>query len=461
MAGDLTLIVHDALLLTLDPAEPEPFAGWLAVDGEGRIAAIGRGAPPPAPGPTGSAPALVDAGGAIVAPGFVSAHSHLFTSGSRGLGTDQSLYGWIEAMTRWTVHATPEDLYWLTVHGALDFLDNGITTAYDFTAGRLDFDAGTPQHGAFGGRLRPAEQGEAQFRAKLDAGIRFVNSVMLDDAAGSRDEVLGRLDDIVDFASKHADDPRYLGSAISGAVQWAADRSTAEIEVEAMARHGLINQPHFLESPHEAAAQRAKFAWYRDAGALGPDLVFGHFVQATDALIAEAAEAGCGMVWQPTSNGRLASGIADVPRCRELGMRVGVGLDDQACTDCSDPFQNMRIGMYLLRASRQDPAAMPVREMLELHTLGSARVLGIEADVGSLEVGKYADFLVVDPRRPDTGPVWDPVATYVLACGLRNLRQVWVGGRLVSQDGVATNPLSAAASAEVHGRLGAIARRRG
>jgi len=186
--------------------------------------------------------------------------------------------------------------------------------------------------------------------------------------------------------------------------------------------------------------------------------VFGHFIQTTDDIIVEAAAHGCGMVWQPTSNGRLASGIADIPRCRELGMRVGMGLDDQSCTDLSDPFQNMRIGMYLLRASRRDPEALGVREVLELHTLGSARVLGIDGDVGSLEVGKYADFLVVDPRRPDTGPVWDPWASYVLACGLRNLTQVWVGGRLVSRDGAVVGELGAMASQEIHDRLGTIAR---
>ncbi len=270
MAGDITLIVHDALLLTLDPAEPEPFTGWLAVDDEGRIAAIGRGAPPPAPGPPGRpAPAMVDAGGAIVAPGFVSAHSHLFTSGSRGLGTDQSLYGWIEAMTRWTVHATPEDLYWLTVHGALDFLDNGITTAYDFTAGRLDFDAGTPQHGAFGGRLRPAEQGEAQFRAKLDAGIRFVNSVMLDDAAGSRDEVLGRLDDIVDYASKHADDPHYLGSAISGAVDKHRMSGFWDAELDSVLRDLAVTTLLFAG----VNADQCVLATLVDAACIGYDVV--------------------------------------------------------------------------------------------------------------------------------------------------------------------------------------------
>ncbi len=105
------------------------------------------------------------------------------------------------------------------------------------------------------------------------------------------------------------------------------------------------------------------------------------------------------MSWQPGSNGRLASGFADIATMREQGMTIGVGLDDQACTDISDPWQNMRMGMYGLRAQTGDPLSMMPEEMLRLHTLGSADVLGIEDRVGSLEVGKFADFLVVEPAQ--------------------------------------------------------------
>ena len=176
-------------------------------------------------------------------------------------------------------------------------------------------------------------------------------------------------------------------------------------------------------------------------------------------MIREAGRCGCGMVWQPTSNGRLASGFADIRACVDAGMGVGVGLDDQSCTDISDPWQNMRMGIYTQRAHRQDPAAMKVAEMLRLHTLGSAEVLGIADRVGSLEVGKYADFLIVDPRDPDTGPVWDPVGTYVLACGQRNLKAVYSGGDLVVEDGRSANPKATEASLELHRRLRAIAAR--
>jgi cytosine/adenosine deaminase-related metal-dependent hydrolase len=451
----VTLIVRDGLLVTMAEGRPDPYVGWFDVGDDGRITAIGAGERrgPPRHPPRHKAPRGVDAGGAIVAPGFVSAHSHLFTSGTRGMAADRSLYGWIDAIAAWTRRAGPDDLYWATLHGSLDFLNNGITSAYDFCHGLLDFEKESDGKATFGGTHKSVELLETQLAAKLDSGLRFVNSVTLDDFVGTHDAALDRVDHIVAFAEKHRDHPGYLGSAVSGAVQWAPDPSTAEIEVEVMRRHGIINQPHFLETPHEIELQRSKFAWYRDAGAFGPDLVFGHFIQTTDEQIVEAAAHGCGAVWQATSNGRLASGVAAVPRWRELGMRVGVGLDDQACTDVTDPFQNMRIGIYTQRAVHKDPMAMPVRDMLELHTRGSAEVLGIEADVGSLEVGKYGDFLVVDPRSPDTGPTWDVYGTYVLACSLRNLKQVWVGGELVSDDGRIVTHDTAEVNAQLHARM--------
>jgi cytosine/adenosine deaminase-related metal-dependent hydrolase len=452
------LIVHNVLVITMaatEGSEAVPFRGWLAVTAEGRLAAVEAGDPPT----DAVAEHVVDAGGSFVAPGFISAHSHLFTSGSRGLGMDEALYGWGDAMSVYTRQADAEDIYWCTLHGALDFLSNGITTAYDFTDSRLPASVGKDGQRVVLGPLKPAAYAQAQIRGKVDAGLRFVNSVMLNDEIGTGDEVLGRFAETMAYAEGYIDTGLYLGSAISGAVQWSPNASTASLEVAAMRRFGVINQPHFLETAQQTELQRSKWAWYREAGAFGRDLIFGHFVQATADMIAEAGRCGCGMVWQPTSNGRLASGFADIPACVAAGVRVGVGLDDQSCTDISDPWQNMRMGIYTQRAHRRDPRAMGVEQMLRLHTIGSAAVLGIDDRVGSLEVGKYADFLIVDPRDPDTGPIWNPIGTYVLACGLRNLKAVYRGGDLVSQSGRSTNPLAVEASRQLHARLARIAAR--
>lgn len=444
--------MHDAVLLTMDPDRPDPFRGWFAVGSDGRLTAVEAGDPAREVVDALLPEHVLDAGGALVGPGFVSAHSHLFTSASRGLGMDQSLYGWIEAMTRYTDAADATDLYWMTRHGSQDFLRNGITTAFDFTSAGLDFEKESEGVSRYAASLPDTDVQHAQLRAKTDAGLRHVHSVMLAQGSVPRAEALAQLDDVVSLAAS-VDRDLHLGVAISGTVQWAESRDAAELEVAAMRRHGLLNQPHLLETPHEVELQRSKFQWYADAGALGPDLVFGHFIQTTDEIIRIAAEAGCGMSWQPMSNGRLGSGVAQIPRIRELGMRVGIGLDDQSCTDVSDPFSNMRTALALLRATHRDPAALPVRDVLDLHTRGSAEVLGIDGHVGTLRVGRYADFLVVDPRDPDTGPVWDAYGTYVLACSLRNLHQVWVGGRLVAEGARLCDPQSGEVVDQVHERM--------
>jgi len=131
---------------------------------------------------------------------------------------------------------------------------------------------------------------------------------------------------------------------------------------------------------------------------------------------------------------------------------VGLGLDDQACSDVSDPWQNMRFGLYQARSTTRTAALMPA-DVLRMQTLGAAEVIGVADRVGSLAPGKFADFVVVDPRSPDMGPLHSPVDNYVLSSTLRNLKEVYVGGRLASRDGRSTSPLAAASVAEVHRRI--------
>ena len=440
----ISILVHNALMLPMAGDEPVVRDAWLLAE-DGIIAATGSRTPPAVDADT----EVVDAGGAFLAPGFVSSHSHLFTSGSRGLGVDQTLYGWCSAMFGVTGLASPEDIYWCTLHGSLDMINNGVTTAFDFTDGRLPWEPMIEGKRTGGGELRPLEYLLKQVDGKLDSGIRFVNSVMIDDTIGTREEVLERLAQVIDYCDMK-DPSRLLGKAISGALQWSPNPDCASIEVEAMGRFGIINQAHFLETREETELQRSKFDLYDEAGGLGPDLIFGHFVQTTPEIIQRAAAAGAGMSWQPSSNGRLASGIADVPAMRDSGMRIGMGLDDQSCTDISDPWQNLRMGMYLTRAVSGDPTSLTPLEVLRMHTLGSAEILKIDAKVGSLEPGKFADFVIVDPRAPDIGPLWDPVASYVLACGLRNLKAVYIGGELKSAAGVLVDSIAAEASARIH-----------
>lgn len=479
----MALLVTRAHLLTMAPGAADcgliP-GGWMLVE-DGRVAATGAGDPPTVPEAD-----VLDVGGAFVAPGFVSAHSHLFTSGARGLGADETLYGWCDEMLGLMGGATPETYYWTTLHGALDFIAGGTTTAFDFTDPRVSWDRdGSPRFvrdsvdrsqvdrstvdrstGAAGTGeprdpgLRPLEHQLAQIDGKVAAGIRFLNAASLDDSIGTDEEVLERFGAVVEHC-RSLDRSFALDAAIMGAVQWSDRPNAAALEVTAMRRYGVINQAHFLETREAVDAQRTKFAAYEQAGALGPDLIFGHFIQTTPQIIAAAAAGGASMSWQPASNGRLASGVADLPAILAAGMPVGMGLDDQACTDVADPWQNMRMGMALVRAATGQPGAMLPELVLRLHTEGSAQILGLAGQVGQLTAGAHADFLVVDPRSPDIGPLWRPVRSYVLACGQRNLKQVYIGGELVARDGVSLNPLAAEASAAVHRLMPIAAERTG
>lgn len=420
------LLVENATLITMDPDQPDSFTGYMLVGESGRILSIGDGAAPAVP----ETVQRMDLEGKLVGPGFISAHSHIFMSPLRGLGHDVTLYGWFRAWDKYLSHTTADDIYWFTLHGSLDFLRNGITTAYDFTYGgtvdELTDDPSQPQTVSV---QKPGPFYENQIRAKADAGLRFVDSPWLFEE-GTDDEIVQRYGDLKAWAeTNYGSNPLFLKMALSGQQQFAPTERTAQLEVRVMKEYGVMNQSHFLESPDAVEAQQEKFDWYDKAGALGPDFIFGHFIHVNEDILKRVAETGARMSWQPTSNGRLADGIADIVHYRELGIPVAVGLDDQSCTDVSDPWQNLRIGLYTMRGLHKRADILSVKDMLRLHTLGSAEVLNIDDKVGSLEVGKFADFLVVDPRDPDTGPVYEPLATYVLAMNLRNLKQVWVGGK--------------------------------
>jgi len=441
----MSLLVTHARLITIPAGTVDPGYiedGWMLV-ADGRIAAIGSGTPDV------TADETLDVAGGFVAPGFVSSHSHLFTSGLRGLGVADTLYGWCDAMLGTTAHMTPEQLYWSTLHGSLDFLGNGVTTAYNFTDPLQAWESMVDGKRTGTAGIRPLEYHYRQADGTLDSGIRFVDASGMDVTVGTEDEVFDRF--AAEVAHTRAMDPDFaLGSSIMGQVQWSPHPLAAEFEVEAMRRYGVTNQAHFLESPEAIEHQQSKFALYRDAGALGLGLMFGHFIQTTPEIIEQSIAGGASMSWQPASNGRLASGVARVPEMLEMGMKVGVGLDDQACTDVSDPWQNMRMGIYMQRARTKDPLLMMPELMLRLHTLGGAQIMGVDDRVGSLEVGKFADFVVVDPRSPDVGPLWHPVRSYVLAMSPRNLKAVYVGGVRVDEAGRSLNPLADEASAKVH-----------
>jgi len=423
------LLVRNATLLAMKHGEERPIIGYMAVGADGRITAIGAGEPP-AGTPAGS---TLDATGRIIVPGFISAHSHLFQSALRGLGADQYVRGWGQAVRVYSVHATDEDLYWFTLHGALDHLRHGITGVFNFGYGH-----------------RAGAYNDEQLRGLLDSGIRFVHAFAQARTLPVEEQYQSFLDYYA-FAKPHLNNPNFLRLGITGQ---GATLEQTKLDRRLMTEFGVLNETHFLEYPVGKEEQQKNFQNFIDTGTLGPDQFFGHFIHTTDEMLKKTAAAGSGMSWQPLSNGRLASGIADIPKYLSLGVKVGMGVDGQASADLPDPFENMRVGLYFLRAKNEDASVMQPIDILRLHTLGSAQVMGVADKIGSLEPGKYADFVVLNPAGGlDRAPVFDPYATVVFACNSANIESVYVGGDMVVDHVTPVKTDMARISAEVGARV--------
>jgi cytosine/adenosine deaminase-related metal-dependent hydrolase len=447
-----TLLVKNGLFITMKPGQETPFVGYMTVGPDGRITAVAPGAAPAGL----AADRVVDAAGKFVAPGFISTHSHLADSPLRGVGNTEVLAGWGRARQQFLQYTTAEDLYWFVLHGCLDYIRSGVTTAYDFTNNGTITVRVDPGQAAPEPIIKIGPFIEEQIRAKADAGLRFIDSIGLP-STGTDDEIVARVGQVIDFANKnYGTNPLFLKIAISGQIGNFPTKDRAFLEARVMKTYDLINHSHFLESSVTVAMQQPKFSWYEEAGALGPNLLFAHFIHTTPDMVARAGKAGSGMSWQPWPNGRLGDGIADIPLYRKLGLKISMGLDNQNSGDTCDPYTNMRCGLAVIRGVYKDAKAMPVYDILYLHTLAGAEVLQIADKVGSLEPGKFADFLLVDPCDPDTGPLHDAVATYVLSCGQRNLKQVYIGGKLAADGTKNLTFDSARASKEVYARVARI-----
>ena len=421
------LLVKNAVILTMADGQREPCNGYMLVGTDGKILTVAPGEPPA----DTSAAATYDAEGDFVIPGFISAHSHLYCSPLRGTGADKTLLDWIAAWVPLISASSPEDLYWYTLHGCIDFTRFGITSAYNFTTTGSKWNGyekpSTPV---------PGDWEEQQFRAEMDSGMRFIHSLS-GAFFGTEAEQRAGIEKFIAYTKPFQGNPRFLKLALSGGVAFTRDRDAARREAAYMRDYDLDNQMHYLEPPNAVQIQRDKFAWLEESGllAMGPRLYFGHFIHTTPEIVAAVAKAGCNMVWNPLSNGRLASGFADIPAYLKAGMKVGMGLDNQNASDIPDPFENMRTGLYAMRDKYEDATIMSPYDVLRLHTLGSATVMRVADRIGSLEPGKFADFDVINPRHRDIGPVYDPYASVVLACGQANLERVYIGGELVALRG--------------------------
>lgn len=171
---------------------------------------------------------------------------------------------------------------------------------------------------------------------------------------------------------------------------------------------------------------------------LSPRTVLVHMVHLTASDIETLAHSGTHVAHCPSSNTKLASGICPVPQLLDAGVNVTLGTDGAPCNNTCDLLAEMKLAGMLHKVSNMDPTVVPAETVLEMATINGAKALGLEDSIGSLEVGKKADFVVVDTRKVELQPVFSPVGLVVYAATGRDVEIVVVDGKVVVKDGKLT-----------------------
>ncbi|HSF62664.1 MAG TPA: 8-oxoguanine deaminase [Gaiellaceae bacterium] len=412
-------------IVTCDDAGTEHPEGWLLVEG-GLVASVGSGAEP-------EADESIELHGAVVTPGLVNTHHHLYQTLTRARAQEADLFSWLRELYPVWSGIDAESEYAAARTGLAELALSGCTTVFD-------------HHYVFPRGRRGLI--EAEVRAARELGVRMVasrGSMDLGEADGGLppDELVEDIDSVLADTERLASELHEPGpgARVQIAVAPCSPFSVTKrlmTESATLARKlGLVLHTHLAETVEEAAYCMELYGctpveYLTDLGWLGDDVWCAHCVHISPEGIEGFASSSTGVAHCPTSNLRLGAGIAPVPEYLDAGVRVGLGVDGSASNERSDLLFEVKQALLVARG-RSGPGAMTVRAALRMGTRGGAAVLG-RTDLGALEPGKCADFAVWRTDGLELGGADDPVAGLVLSAPHRVERLV-VGGEDVVLEG--------------------------
>ncbi|WP_330250719.1 8-oxoguanine deaminase [Nocardia sp. NBC_00565] len=424
-----TTVIDGCAVATVDPNGTEYRRGYVTVTGN-RITAVGAG---DAPDP-GTDAHRIDGRGCLLTPGLVNTHHHLYQWITRGLAADNTLFEWLT--TLYPIWAgIDEEAVRVAATGALSSLARtGCTTTTD-------------HHYVFpraGGDLLGAE-----ITAAADVGLRFHpcrGSMDLGQSSGGLppDDVVETLDAILTASADAVarwHDPSFdsmLRIALAPCSPFSVSTDLLR-ESAVLARDlGVRLHTHLAETTDEQEFCAEKFGctpaqYLEQLGWLGSDVWYAHGIYLDDDAIATMAKTGTGVAHCPTSNARIGAGIARTADLIAAGVPVGLGVDGAASNESSSMIEEPRNALLYARA-KGGPRAISTRMALALATIGGARVLGRDAEIGSIEPGKLADLALWRLDTPAHAGIDDPVAALILGSA-PPLAALIVNGREVVRDG--------------------------
>ncbi|MCX6036707.1 MAG: 8-oxoguanine deaminase [Chloroflexi bacterium] len=435
-----TLLIKNAtVLVTMDDHQREIPEGGLFVR-DGFIEQVGLTVELPQ-----AADEVLDLRGHLLLPGLVNTHHHFYQTLTRAVpaAQDANLFNWLKTLYPIWARLTPDDIFISTQTALAELALSGCTTASDHlylypNGARLDDEIAAAQE--VGVRLQSSRGsmslGESKGGLPPDSVVEPEEKILADSQ---------RLIQQYHDAKPGAFVQIVLAPCSPFSVTGELMKQSAKLARE----YGVHLHTHLAETEDEVQFCLQKFglrpvSYMESVNWMGEDVWFAHAVYVNGEEVKTFAKHGCGMAHCPSSNMRLASGIAPVKEYLAAGVKVGLGLDGSASNDGSHMLAEVRQAMLLARLKEgitgfslsNDPSRklMTAREALRLATRGGAGVLG-RSDIGSLEVGKCADFFAINLNRLDyAGALHDPVAAAVFCHPVRADTTV-IGGRFVVREG--------------------------
>jgi cytosine/adenosine deaminase-related metal-dependent hydrolase len=413
----MSTLIHGAYVVTMDDAGTEHEDGWVLI-ADGAVEGVGGGTPP-------DADDLIDLGGALVTPGLVNTHHHLYQTLTRAQAQEADLFTWLKTLYPVWAGIDAESEYAAARTGLAELALSGCTTVFD-------------HHYVF-----PRDEtglAEALVRAGREIGVTLVfgrGSMDLGESDGGLppDSLVEDLDTILSGTEALA-----RGGVEVAVAPCSPFSVTKELmrESAALARRlGVPLHTHLAETVEEEAYCLELYGctpvqYLEELGWLAEDVWCAHCVHLSTGEIERFADTGTGVAHCPTSNLRLGAGVAPVKEMREHGVRVGLGVDGSASNERGDLFLEVKQALLVARG-RHGPAALTARDALRLATRGGADVLRRD-DIGSIEPGKRADVAVWRTDALELVGAADPLAGLVLSAPHR-VDRLFVGGEEIVRDG--------------------------
>ena len=419
-----TLITHGTLV-TVNPSREIIADGALLVEDD-RIARIGPAASIPGSG----ADTVIDARGQLVLPGLVNAHTHTAYYIMRGLGMDRILLDWLqETVWPWLIAMDEEGACVASMTGYVECLRSGTTTLIDNqnypTYHKHHYDAAACAAAASG------------MRVVFACGFSDIRFVSPPDFIESPEAIEAECRRMIE--TWHGQGLIQVVVSPINLLYCSAESIRRALGV--MRDTGVGMHTHVAESKKEYQAMVERLGGgyieaFDQMGALSDSFQSVHSVWITDQEIEMLARAHASVVYNPTANMLLASGIAPVTKLQKAGVNVALGTDNP--NNNNDMLEAMKFAGLLQKVGTLDPLAAPAADVLEMATINGARALKMEDRIGSLEVGKQADIILVDMQRPHNVPAHDPVAALVYSAQGADVTHVMVAGDLRVREGRVT-----------------------